>query len=150
MSSIERLNLRVYGFCLWQRKLLLCREEFMGKQIVKLPGGGWEQGEGLEETLVREVREELDQGAQIIKHLYTTGHFIQSAIRSDEQLMLVYYQFRLEQPENAAGNYIDDEGCPIEFFWKALDDLDKSDFSLPSDQILWERCLVDLADPATE
>ena len=43
----------------WQGRVLLCRQEKPGKEYWLLPGGGVEAGETLEESLHRELGEEL-------------------------------------------------------------------------------------------
>ena len=52
-------RVRVSLLLRWQGRVLLCRQEKPGKEYWLLPGGGVEAGETLEESLHRELGEEL-------------------------------------------------------------------------------------------
>jgi ADP-ribose pyrophosphatase YjhB (NUDIX family) len=52
-------RIRVSLLLRWQGRVLLCRQEKPGKEYWLLPGGGVEPGETLEESLHRELGEEL-------------------------------------------------------------------------------------------
>ena len=56
----KRFNIRVYGIVVNDRNELLVSDELVkGMQFTKFPGGGLEWGEGTQDCLVREFREEL-------------------------------------------------------------------------------------------
>ena len=96
---INRFNIRVY-FILHhpdEEKVLLSDEIIQGKAYTKLPGGGLEFGEGPEDAAKREAREELGQDIQLMTQLYTTGFFQQSAFRSSDQVIGIYYLARLTE-----------------------------------------------------
>jgi 8-oxo-dGTP diphosphatase len=133
-------NVRIYGLCQWQGKVLLCREPFQGRIVTKFPGGGLELGEGPEDGLLREFREETGQSAELIGHLYTTGFFIPSLRDPREQLISIYYRVRLPDPEGAEAAADPDKGIP-ELRWWPLDKLSPELFELPADRYVAERFL---------
>lgn len=70
-----RFNVRVYGLLLIDNHLLINKEIIHGREVVKLPGGGLELGEGLKEGLKREFKEELGIDIEVGHHFYTTDFF---------------------------------------------------------------------------
>lgn len=90
-EGIEKINVRVYGACIKDGKILILFEEFAHKKLVKLPGGGLELGEGLIECLRREFMEELNLEIENVQHFYTQEDFVQSMFRPSDQLLTVYY-----------------------------------------------------------
>ena len=73
----------------------MLHEEYAGNQLMKLPGGGLEFGEGVLECLHREFEEELNVKIKIINHLYTQEEFVVSRFRDNEQLLTIYYQVEI-------------------------------------------------------
>lgn len=67
--------LRVYGLWVHKGRVLLSKERFAGRNMVKFPGGGLEFGEGLIDGLCREWREETGLSPVQPQHLYTTDFF---------------------------------------------------------------------------
>src|SRR5690606_29070598 len=88
---IDRFNIRVYAILIQDGKLLLSTEQYLGKTLVKFPGGGVEYGEGIREPLNREFREELDRAVEIGELLYVTDCFIQSTFIESDQIISFYY-----------------------------------------------------------
>ncbi len=66
-------------------------EKRFGKSFTKFPGGGLEWGEGLEDCLIREFREELGLNITVKKLFYVNPFFVQSAFNTQEQLISFYY-----------------------------------------------------------
>ncbi len=136
----QMFNIRVYGLCLHNGGILVCREPFQGRTVTKFPGGGLEFGEGPEETLLREMREEIGQEIRILQHVYTTGFFIRSLRDPREQLISIYYRMIIPEPALVRG--ILDAGPNCEFSWLPVAELQASAFELPADRYVAERFLV--------
>lgn len=89
---IDKINVRVYGIALnSKQEILVLEEQYIGEDLVKLPGSGLEFGEGLTDCLIREFEEELNLKVTIDKHFYTQEDFLVSKFRANEQLLTVYY-----------------------------------------------------------
>jgi len=97
---MNRFNVRVYGILEQDGKLLVSDEYIKGKYITKLPGGGLEFGEGTQDCLIREFREELDLAVSIQSHFYTTDFFVSSAFNPHSQIISIYYKVKAEAPLN--------------------------------------------------
>lgn len=93
--SVDRFNIRVYGLLTHGRQVLVSDERIQGIPVTKFPGGGLEYGEGTKEALVREVREEMGLEALDLEHFYTTDFFQRSAYRPGDQIISIYYRFRV-------------------------------------------------------
>ncbi len=95
MSSIqlpERFNIRVYGILIDDQNRILVSDEYIrGNYFTKFPGGGLELGEGTKDCLIREFMEETGLVVSINKHLYTTDFYQQSAFRSSDQIISIFY-----------------------------------------------------------
>ncbi|MCC7303609.1 MAG: NUDIX domain-containing protein [Bacteroidia bacterium] len=90
-------NVRVYGICFNEKKELLIADELIkGREITKFPGGGLEYGEGPADCIVREFREETGNDVQVIRHVYTTDFFVQSAF-GNNQVISIYYEVKMLQ-----------------------------------------------------
>lgn len=126
-------NVRAYGALIIDGSILLSHEKYQHVEMTKLPGGGLEFGEGLHECLIREFREETGLDIGIKKHIYTTDFFQQSAFNKSDQLISVYYQVYLLKTEFLLREINSLEENKL-FFWKELDELTESDFTLPVDK----------------
>lgn len=82
------MNLRPAALILKNQKILLLRYEYNGVSVYNLPGGNHEEGETLEQTLVREMEEEL--GIVIkVKDLFLASE-MQQKDKKSEMLHLVF------------------------------------------------------------
>lgn len=130
---INSFNIRVYGLCVQDNKLLVLHEEYVGEKLTKLPGGGMEYGEGTIDCLKREFMEELNLSIKSVEHFYTQEDFVQSKFRENEQLLTIYY---LVEVENIADleikiNQIERvEWLPIG---------NENPFELPVDRLVFEK-----------
>lgn len=52
------------------KKILLIHRFFQGREYYVIPGGGVEEGESVEEAVIREVKEETSLGAKLDKKLF--------------------------------------------------------------------------------
>ncbi len=85
-------NIRVYGILINELKQVLVSDEIIrGKYYTKFCGGGLEKGEGTIDCLKREYSEEMNLKIDVIKHLYTTDFFQQSAFNAEHQIISIYY-----------------------------------------------------------
>ncbi len=128
--------LRVYGLWVHKGRVLLSKERFAGRDMVKFPGGGLEFGEGLIDGLCREWREETGLSPVQPQHLYTTDFFQESAFHPGVQLISVYYLFeQVQEPAQAFLESAEMKGRDKElFFWKDISALQSGMLTFPIDQ----------------
>ena len=131
---IDRLNIRVYATAIKDEKVLVLHEEYAGEQLMKLPGGGLEFGEGLLDCLHREFEEELNVKINILGHLYTQEDFVVSRFRDNEQLLTVYYLVEIID-EN---DFLIMDSCIEKTEWIPIN-TDENPFILPVDKIAFEK-----------
>ncbi|HAI79753.1 MAG TPA: NUDIX hydrolase [Chryseobacterium sp.] len=131
---IDKLNIRVYATAVKDRKVLVLHEEYAGEQLMKLPGGGLEFGEGVLDCLHREFEEELNVKINILGHLYTQEEFVVSRFRDNEQLLTVYYLVEIID-EN---EFLIMDPCIEKTEWIPID-TDGNPFILPVDKIAFEK-----------
>lgn len=132
MKDLNSFNVRSYAICEHDNRILVVYEYHEGKIFCKLPGGGVEFGEGILDCLHREFLEELDVKIEIIEHLYTQEHFVESIIDDGKQLLLIYYVVKITDMENLKVNTPDIN----RFEWV---DIDQNPFPLPIDKIALNR-----------
>lgn len=133
----EKFNIRVYGICIQEAKVLLVHEKMNGFEFTKFPGGGLEFGEGIREGLAREIMEELRLNIDIVEHFFTTDFFQRSAFNSKEQLISIYYKIRLlncPPMETFPMESQQAEKHRLRFYWKKLDEIRKEDLTFPIDR----------------
>jgi len=69
----QRFNFRVAGVAIHNNQVLLHQAE--GDSFWSLPGGRVEFGEAVEQTLQREMREELDVDVEVVRLLWLVENF---------------------------------------------------------------------------
>ena len=131
---IDKFNIRVYAAAVKDKKVLVLHEEYAGEQLMKLPGGGLEFGEGLHDCLHREFEEELNVKINVLGHLYTQEEFLISRFRNNEQLLTVYYLVEIID-EN---EFLIMDPCIEKIEWIPID-TDENPFPLPIDKIVFEK-----------
>ncbi len=147
-------NIRVYGLLVHDGRLLVADELInvpgligtAAVRITKFPGGGLEFGEGLKDCLIREVREEIGVEAFDLVHFYTTDFFQESAFRAGQQIISIYYTFRVANalalkvsavPFNFKQQMEDEES----FRWLDLATASGEEVTLPIDRVVLELLL---------
>jgi len=133
ITEIKRFNIRVYGLLLHNNQVLISKEQYQDRSLVKFPGGGVEFGEGVIETLKREFREELQ--AEIIDYdiFHVTEELIPSAFDKTEQVIAIYYLV-----ETNSKSFIDMEH---EVYWQQLHiaELESIQFTFKQEQIVFTK-----------
>ena len=137
----SKFNVRVYGVYVKEGALLVSDEHRMQMNMTKLPGGGVEFGEGVEQALAREWKEELDTRIDIGDVLYVNPFFQRSAFDACEQVLCLYYRITCLEP--LKGKFVNkpfafpvkQEGAQV-FRWVPLRELAEDEFTFPIDQSL--------------
>lgn len=145
--SDHRFNIRVYGILINSRnEVLLSTEKRKGMKFTKFPGGGLEWGEGLNDCIKREMKEELGLQVRISELFYLTEHFQESAFRSEDQLISVYYRLKADSLEDIQNGQLslDPKEKHNYFHWRPLDEVDKGQLSFPIDKKVMEILKSDL------
>lgn len=130
----EKLNVRVYGATVKDGKVLVLHEEYVGQNLLKLPGGGLELGEGVTDCLRREFEEELNVKINIVSHLYTQEHFVASRFRENEQLLTIYYIVEIADETE----FLIMDPCIEKTEWLPINAA-QNPFVLPVDRIAYEK-----------
>lgn len=123
-------NIRVYGLCIAQGKLLVNEELIRGKTITKFPGGGLNWGEGAIECLKREWMEELNAEITKFEHFYTTD-FFQASAYDNSQVISIYYLVQTTLPDVITNTEANERS-----YWMDLNDVNEHIFTLPIDKVV--------------
>jgi len=95
-KKIDKIIVRVYAIIINNGRILLSDEFWYDTPMTKFPGGGLEPGEGIQDCLRREIREELDTEVLSCEHFYTCDQMIASEFIPFTQVIPVYYLVKLE------------------------------------------------------
>lgn len=134
--SVNRYNLRVYGLLFRKDEVLVTHENRFDILMTKFPGGGLEFGEGLEDGLIREFKEELDIVIEV-GALYYVNEFLQiSSFKESDQLISFYYEVSTKEYDKIkhqefSSNIKDGEQL---FEWRSRTHLNPEDFTFPIDK----------------
>ncbi|MDW3651214.1 MAG: NUDIX domain-containing protein [Bacteroidia bacterium] len=140
-AQVNRFNLRIYGVYVEENKLLLSDELRFGKLMTKLPGGGLEFGEGIEDALKREWMEELETEVEVGEILYVNPFLQVSSFRKTDQVICMYFKvFPISELKVTISEKKHDFPLNGEdqqsFRWKSLTELGADDFTFPIDQAM--------------
>ena len=138
----RRFNLRVYGICIQNGKLLINEEIIKGKKIIKLPGGGLEYGESTVDCLKREWKEELDVDIEVGEHFYTTD-FFQASAYDQSQVISIYYMVKPGVPDDFV-NQMPNERT----YWIDISNVSADIFTLPIDKKVGEKIALKFGSKA--
>lgn len=140
MSLPSKFNIRVYGLLINENNEILISDEQQNDfRFSKFPGGGLEFGEGPEDCVIREFKEELDIEIQIKKHYYTTGFFQQSAFFKDHQIISIYYMVSSEHCLNISTVKTRFENLAEKgqvFRWARIGEINLEELNFPIDQLV--------------
>jgi ADP-ribose pyrophosphatase YjhB (NUDIX family) len=138
LNEIKKFNLRVYGLLPnAYNEILIVHESINDFHFTKFPGGGLELGEGLEECLKREFREELNLEIKIKNHFYTTHFFQESAFYKGEQIISVYYSIEPLTEKILFPNQVEsfgDKTAIMRFEWIPIEALTIDMMTFPIDK----------------
>ncbi|WKW45818.1 NUDIX hydrolase [Myroides sp. JBRI-B21084] len=132
-QHFKGFNIRVYALCVVDNQILTITESFANKIITKMPGGGLEFGEGIVDCLKREFKEELNLDILVEEPFYIQENFVNSLANDQKQLVVLYFkatilnihQLKILEPKIK------------QVQWLSI--LDKNPFSLPLDQIVFNK-----------
>lgn len=132
-KNLKGFNVRVYAVCIENNKLFCIKENFLGIEMIKMPGGGLEFGEGTVECLKREFKEELNLNIEVKDCFYIQEDFVPSLVNDQKQILILYFKIDLIHSDQMK---IQEKEIK-EVLWIDLDQEDP--FSLPVDRIVFEK-----------
>jgi 8-oxo-dGTP pyrophosphatase MutT (NUDIX family) len=132
---------RVYGLLLWDGCVLVSRERFRGRELVKFPGGGMEPGEDAPTALKREWIEELNYPVTVGVRWGSAPHPVPSAFDPAADVLVHFYTVK-PQNQRYSDVPVQPWGAPLpegahdveQCSWVALDALIPDDFTFAADQ----------------
>lgn len=125
-----RFNLRTYGILIRDGQILMSKELYQGKQLIKFPGGGVEYGEGIQDALIREWDEEISCTITVDSLFYVTDYFIQSAFIEEDQIVSFYYIVSTEAE-------INNSFAEHTLFWMELNPDNSAKLTFPQDSAVF-------------
>ncbi len=136
---MKRFNVRVYGICIQEGKILVTDELRSGMKMTKFPGGGLEFGEGLANGLKREWQEELAAEIEVGDIFYVNPFLQISAFCKQDEVMGVYFWVKAKSPlkgifTDKPMSFVSEENDQQLFRWLDIKALKESDFTFPIDQ----------------
>lgn len=139
---MKKYNLRVYGIIINSKnEVLVSDERRYGVSMTKFPGGGLIFGEGHRETLVREIKEEMNLDAEIGDFFYVNDFFQKAAFGIEDQLFSFYYRVsKIDFDAIPISNHIyplTEEG--EKFRWVSISDLTEEMFTFPIDKVVGSK-----------
>lgn len=134
---MKRFNIRVYGICInEQNEVLVSKESHNSLNFTKFPGGGLEWGEGTKDCLKREFQEEFGLEIEVSELYYLTDFFQQSAFSENDQVISIYYRFKLNGEINPE-MFLGDKNEHL--YWIPISELDENTFMFPIDKLVGEK-----------
>lgn len=148
--GVNTFNIRVYGFLIDDRKVLVTDEFRLGIYMTKFPGGGLQFGEGTLDCLKREFMEELNTEISILSHYYTTDFYQPTTLLpSTMQLFNIYYLVSAKKPYKFTVTDMLNDIPPVDgaqsFRWVQVGELTPEDFTFPIDKYIIQKLKEDYA-----
>lgn len=139
----KQFNIRAYGIVINDsNELLITHETRNNQEMIKLPGGGVEWGEGIIDGLKREFREELGWVIEVGELFYLTDFFQQSAFNPLDQVVSVYYLVNCENKQVPRQQLTHEL---IVFEWVPLSRLTTIKFTFPIDQVVVNKIITSIS-----
>ena len=136
-------TIRVYAFLVNQyNEVLLLDEKYEAHRFTKLPGGGLEPNEGILDCINRELEEELGLRDLKLKQFHTSEKFVESKIRSNAQVIAVYYWCK--NINKSKVKIVEENGNILALKWMPLSELQTSDFTFDTDMEALGRFLKEI------
>ena len=138
---MNRFNIRVYGILIKDGKMLVTDEIRYGTKMTKLPGGGLEFGEGVEDCLKREWIEELETKIAV-KEIVFVNPFLQvSVFRDTDQVLCMYFLVDALSElkgkfSDKAWDFADEPGDQQLFRWVSMAEVSEETFTFPIDKAM--------------
>lgn len=149
---MKRYNIRVYGICIKDGRLLVTDEIRFGQKMTKLIGGGLEFGEGLAAALKREWMEELNLPISVGTILYVNPFLQISAFDPNDEVLCHYFWVEPLAPlpvktKTQQFDFEEEVEDAQIFRWVPLSKLSPATFTFPIDQALVPILLQAIQSP---
>ena len=120
-----RLNIRTAGAIIHNNKILVHRN--INKNYCCLPGGRIEIGETSEQTIKREIQEELGKDIEILKYMATIENFFEMENKKYHEIYFLYkVEFTEEEAKKIDYEMQNKEGKDyLKYEWIDLKEIDK-------------------------
>lgn len=120
-----KLNIRTGAVIIHNNKVLTHRD--INKDHYCLPGGRVEIGESSEETIKREIKEELGKDIEIIGYIATIENFFEMEKRKYHEIYFLYkIEFKNEEDKKIEYMMHNTEGKEyLQYDWIDLNEIDK-------------------------
>ncbi len=148
MKNSGNFVIRVYGIFINEKNEVLLTDEFqVGMKMTKFPGGGLHFGEGPEDCLIREIKEECNgQEIENMSHFYTTGFFQKALFYENHQLISIYYRAQFKHPlkfkvSTLPFDFEKMQNGNQSFRWAKIKLLTEDDLSFPIDKFVCSELL---------
>lgn len=119
-----KLNIRTAGIIIHENKILTHRD--VNKDHYCLPGGRVQIGENSEETIKRELKEELGKEIEISKYISTIENFFEMENKKYHEIFFLYQvEFKNEDDKKINYTMHNIEGKEyLQYEWIDLNDID--------------------------
>ena len=95
----SRFNYRVVGVAVHENSVLLHQAE--GDDFWTFPGGRAELGEPAQQTLIREMREEIGAEVEVVRLLWFVENLFTYADRHYHEIALYFFHYDRQSPQTS-------------------------------------------------